>query len=568
MVLTYLYLKLRQTSLVTERVDKYFIGLLLLLSSLLTMLLYTDVHLYDLYGFHINSFVINLVLTPGGIESMGGSSQTYITAGLVTTGLFLIHCLLLLAALYLQAHLRIEKRRLILVFSMFATLSLTERTLYGISDIDQFSPVLSSASTVPLYNHVTFRSLAQKLGIDAATRNDIKMQESVRELNYPLAPINTALKAAPFNIIWLVAESLRWDMLSPDIMPATILESGKGQRSTQHYSGGNGTRQGLFSLFYGIYGAYWNSFLTARQPPLIVDLLQQNDYRLEMFTSADFTYPEFDQTLFANLPGTSLHQLENNIPPHQRDVINTDKITTFLKSRDTSKPFMVFMFYESTHARYDFPEDSAIRVPYLEDLNYTTMTRKSLAPRIEELKNRYINASHHVDTQLEKVYAALTEQSLWENTIVLVTGDHGEEFMENGFWGHNSGFSEQQIRTPMVLWVPNVKPTIVDTPTSHMDVVPTILPLLGVMSPTKDYSLGHNMFESNASREIVVSDWSGVAFVNDEYKFTLPFDSSLSSTNQLYTRDDKPSSDFVDFLKHNKENLDVVLANSRRFLAD
>jgi uncharacterized protein len=542
-----------------------FTAIVITTNALITIVLYADTRLYNLYGFHINAFAVNLVVTPGGIESLGGGTDTYVTATLTTVGLLVLHGVAYCAASHLGRHLSISKRLAMALVTIFFSLTISERLVYGFSDSQQYAPVLRVASTIPLYNQVTFRSFARELGFEVTNQQNLGLKESNDKPNYPLAPLTGIEPTRPLNIIWIVSESMRWDMLSAEIMPNTRAESERGWRMNRHYSGGNGTRQGLFSLFYGIYGSYWDSFLMERSSPAILDLLQSRNYQMEMFTSASFTYPEFDQTLFASIPASQLHEFNNELSAWQRDVANTRNIIESIKHRDKTKPFMTFMFYESTHARYSFPKHMAIRKPYLEDLNYATMTRKSLAPRISELKNRYINASHFIDSELAKIYATLTEEGLWDNTIVMVTGDHGEEFMETGFWGHNSGFSEQQIRTPMVLWIPDTEPRDIDFVTTHMDIVPTILPLLGVTNPKQDYSLGEDLSKAFSRRYIVVSDWSGVAYLGNGYKFTLPFNSSFSSTNELFNGVDDPISDTVSFLTEYRSDLDEILRNTAVF---
>jgi membrane-anchored protein YejM (alkaline phosphatase superfamily) len=72
----------------------------------------------------------------------------------------------------------------------------------------------------------------------------------------------------------------------------------------------------------------------------------------------------------------------------------------FIDKRDPARPFMTYMFFESTHANYDFPPESAIAKPYLEDLNYLTADFKGQTALI---KNRYINAAHHVDQQIGRI---------------------------------------------------------------------------------------------------------------------------------------------------------------------
>src|SRR4030095_12363055 len=101
-----------------------------------------------------------------------------------------------------------------------------------------------------------------------------------------------------------------------------------------------------------------------------------------------------------------------------------------------------------------------------EEMNYATM---DLERDMGLIKNRYINSCRHLDTQIERILKYLDEKGLMSSTIVLITGDHGEEFMEHGRWGHNSTFSEEQIRVPFVLWVPGRQPEEVNRMSSHLD---------------------------------------------------------------------------------------------------
>jgi hypothetical protein len=79
----------------------------------------------------------------------------------------------------------------------------------------------------------------------------------------------------------------------------------------------------------------------------------------------------------------------------KRDQINIDEMLDFIDQRDEKRPFMTYMFFESTHANYDFParvgdRQALSRRPQLSD--------GRLSQQIGEIKNRYINAAHHVDS--------------------------------------------------------------------------------------------------------------------------------------------------------------------------
>ena len=523
-----------------RRWPRLFWMLAVLLFGVSYLLIFADGRLYGLFGFHINSFVINLVTTPGGIDSLGSSGEAELVFAAIAVVLLLAPALLLLPAHWLVRHHPRSRigfsRKLILLLVLLAV---GERLAYGISRLEYYQPVLKVADAFPLYNRVRFKSLAMKLGYENKRPRSVSAGMAKGDLNYPLKPLEVVPPQKPMNMVWLVAESLRWDMLTPQIMPNTWKFAGRSLKLDQHMSGGNGTRQGLFSLMYGLYGAYWNAFLGANRGPVLLDVLKDQGYQFYMTTSASFTYLEFDRPLFAAIDAKDLHHADMSLKPWQRDIDNAGAVNRFITERDKSKPFMSFFFFESTHARYDFPDSSAIASPYLKDVNYALMSRESLKKDVGEFKNRYINASHHVDLQIGRILDTLEEQGLLENTIVVITGDHGEEFMEKGHWGHNAGFHEEQIHVPMVLHIPGRAPEEIPWLASHMDIIPALMSLLGVKNPVADYAQGQDIFAPDRPGYVIASDWSGVAYIDGEYKFYVPYRSMSGRQNVLTTRDDR-----------------------------
>jgi membrane-anchored protein YejM (alkaline phosphatase superfamily) len=213
----------------------------------------------------------------------------------------------------------------------------------------------------------------------------------------------------------------------------------------------------------------------------------------------------------------------------------------FLERRDRARPFFAFMFFESTHFRYYFPDDSVIRRPYAQEIDLEELASAENAGREYA---RYVNAAHHLDSQIGRILDALRRDGVLGDTIVVITGDHGEEFYEKGRKGHNSEFHEEQIRVPLVLWIPGDGGHEVDAMTSHVDIAPTLLPLFGVRNPPGDYSLGQDLRGPIDGSLAVVADWSRIGIVEPEYKLTLPIHGAgLLLTNALTTRDDRPVAD-------------------------
>lgn len=433
--------------------------------------------------------------------------------------------------------------------------------MYGISNLENKVPVLNAAHAFLFYQPLTFRSLAKKLGFKTVRSQSVKYSAQNTDLHYPLAPLVVKQPEKPLNIVWLACESLRYDMLNPEIMPGLWDFSQKSHRFTHHYSGGNGTRMGLFAMFYGLYGPYWFRFLDERRSPLVMDILQQQNYQLSMYTSASFSYPEFDRTIFVNIPKEKLHEQESG-QGWQRDRKNVSEMLSFIKKRKKSRPFMTFMFFESPHARYYFPEESIIRRPYLAELNYATMDLKK---DIKLIYNRYANSCHHLDSQLTRIIHFLEQEKLLDNTIVLVTGDHGEEFLENGHWGHNSEFTDQQTRTPLVFYVPGSGHSVVNRMTSHLDISPTIMRLLGVKNKPGDFCLGLDLLGSDKRTFTVISDWSRICFVDENYKATFPLKHTALLRDHFTTGQDKPIDDPAVFWKNRRDIVVGMMKDINKF---
>lgn len=507
-----------------------------LTGSVTTLLLYANAKIFSLYGMFFNGFILNLVMTPGGIESLGGSTASDVGYALIGSGFLTLQ----IATLWLahRFHTREQNHPLSFKFLPATVAALTITIHMGFALDSYASNKLNIvAESIPFYQTVSARSFFKKLGLSAQRETKLKIKG---KLNYPLNPIQFKQPAKPYNIIWLTSESLRADMLDEKIMPNSWNFAKSAARFTRNYSGGNGTRMGIFTMFTGIPGNYWFTFLESRRGAAIIDVLQHQQYQMSFYTSAKFSYPEFDKTVFAHVPSDQLHDQNKNGTGWENDRDNVSALLSFIDNRDTSRPFFTFMFFESPHARYYFPPESVIATPYRDDLNYATLSKEALRENIVPIKNRYINSVHHLDMQFGRIFDYLKTHNLLDNTIVIINGDHGEEFMEHGFWGHNSTFVDPQVRTPLVIYTPEMKPLISDQMTSHMDIVPTIMPLLGVTNKSSDYATGYNLLAGEKRTHTYISDWDKVVYVDDDVKITQPVNGKSFSLMKASKGNDEP----------------------------
>lgn len=533
------------------------------LAGLLQLALYGDHLLWQLYGFHLNGFVWNILTTPGGIEALGSSASTEREFALLAAGLLILQGALWLLARGL-ARFALPVPRLAWVLPLFLVATLGERISYGVGHFYGYSPLLESAQRMPFYQPLTMRRvLEQQFGLERPQRMEVASAELKGQLRYPQAPLRIAAPERPLNVVWLVAESWRADTLNERVMPQTHAFARRAQHFTSHFSGGNGTRIGMFSQFYGLPANLWFPVLDARVGSPLIDVLQQQDYQLKLFTSARFSYPEFDKTLFVKVPREQMVE-DDQGDTWARDRRNVDRLLEFVDQRDPARPFMTFLFFESPHANYNFPPESVIEPDYLPDFSYASM---DLSRDIKGIHNRYLNAVHHLDSQLARVTAHLEAKGLLDSTLVVITGDHGEEFMEKGRWGHNSTFVDEQLRVPLVLWIPGREAHRESLRTSHVDLLPTLLPLLGVQNPASDYAIGHSLFQPQRGRLLLAGDWDRLAFLGEEYKTVLPFSSGSFAALKVSRADDRQAPDGATVLQGTLPLIQAQMGSLRRFLA-
>ncbi len=80
----------------------------------------------------------------------------------------------------------------------------------------------------------------------------------------------------------------------------------------------------------------------------------------------------------------------------------------------------------------------------------------------------------------------LKQRGLFENTLILVTADHGEEFYDHGGWGHGQSLYEELLHVPLILCGPEMEPARsrrLPNVVRHVDLVPTILDVCGLPVP-------------------------------------------------------------------------------------
>jgi arylsulfatase A-like enzyme len=103
---------------------------------------------------------------------------------------------------------------------------------------------------------------------------------------------------------------------------------------------------------------------------------------------------------------------------------------------------------------------------------------------IERLRAIYDSAISYHDERLGDLVAALQRMGIYDQTMIIVTADHGEELFEDGRCGHGGSLRESLVRVPMLVHYPaRVAAAVIDEGAEGVDVMPTILDALGADIP-------------------------------------------------------------------------------------
>ena len=162
-----------------------------------------------------------------------------------------------------------------------------------------------------------------------------------------------------------------------------------------------------------------------------------------------------------------------------------------LVDRFGDRPFFLFLHFYDPHWHYDPPEAqrALFAKPYTGTItgrwgDFSGRDPGSVTPAdLAHLLALYDGEIRYADDQLGRVLDHLQARGALANTLVLVTSDHGEEFLEHGSWEHQKTLYEEVVRVPLIVRGPGVPAKREAAPVSLLDVAPTVLAWAGVAIP-------------------------------------------------------------------------------------
>jgi arylsulfatase A-like enzyme len=146
------------------------------------------------------------------------------------------------------------------------------------------------------------------------------------------------------------------------------------------------------------------------------------------------------------------------------------------------KPFFLWIHYMDVHFPY-LPANARLRLSdyHRHALALTSVLFKRYAYPHQVILDLYGDRVQDVDKIVAQIVDQLRKQGCYEDTVIILTADHGEEFLEHNGWAHGAKLYDELLRVPLIIRGPGIAPG--DTITGQIgliDLAPTILELVGL----------------------------------------------------------------------------------------
>ncbi|MFH0946351.1 MAG: sulfatase [Planctomycetota bacterium] len=150
------------------------------------------------------------------------------------------------------------------------------------------------------------------------------------------------------------------------------------------------------------------------------------------------------------------------------------------------EPFFLFIHHWDVHFDFNAPQEfvDLFAPEYQGRLSMREfMKNPDINPSMDEADRQYLLACYDaeirsVDHQIGKLREKLERIGVLENTYIVITADHGEQFFEHGMKGHRIDLYEETLRIPLIITGPGVRPAqVVERQARIFDIMPTVLSL-------------------------------------------------------------------------------------------
>ena len=284
------------------------------------------------------------------------------------------------------------------------------------------------------------------------------------------------------------------------------------------------------------------------------ELLRQNGYSTAGFVSAFYVGPEFgfDRGFesFNTINAGSKMITSRRI---------TDNAITWIEKTDDK--FFLWLHYYDPHHKFRYHKmsdkiytrqvDEKTNLKY-KGWNVHPYNKKFFEKNREKYTTLYDGEIFFVDYFIQQIIDTLSKSGKMEDTILVITSDHGESFNEHGLVGHDNQLYANLINVPLIIHIPGARPRRINKIVETKDIMPTILESIGLEKPS--YIQENSLFNARdfAFSEIYNRNKNKrISLVSDRYKLIYTYNDEVI---ELYDLKEDPGEN------HNiaEENKDIV----------
>ena len=312
-----------------------------------------------------------------------------------------------------------------------------------------------------------------------AARAELERLRDAPPISAPPPPLRATLDDVR-DVVVIMIESWNPDYVDERTMPFVTSLRSRGFELGRHASTGNCTHYGVLGLLYGEPVWFYRGPEAAPRAGSRAGSDSPATFPwcgspwIDAFAEAGFVtrYLGSALTSFRHMGA----YMTNFAKPHVETDVDALPAALAEELAAEARSF-VLLFYGATH--FPWPHEAAFSAFAPETPSEFDYNAWDVRDHAEANKNRYRNALAQLDRWLEGVFALLDTES----TLVLLVGDHGQEFFERGRLAHGSALDEPQLRTFALFAGPGIPVGTTEARTSHADLMPTIADWVGLRRP-------------------------------------------------------------------------------------
>ncbi len=295
------------------------------------------------------------------------------------------------------------------------------------------------------------------------------------------------------NVALFIVEGLRPDAIDARWMPRLSTLAERGLHLQHHYAGSNTSHRGGFALLTGRSPLLYDRTLAEDVPTQLTYTLRKRGYASACFTSGELEW----QGMGLYLSTRNFDDVVSFYPQYGHDWIRGDsdavaRLVALLRDRT---PAIAVAWLNSTHFPFHYPPSAARfgPVPSASLFQYRDMAHSG--GREDAYRQQWLNRYRNSLVWLDELLSRALDSLDLDNTVVIVAGDHGESFFEDGTWLHSSRLSDAQTRAAFVMAGAGVPARAVTQMTSHMDLVPTLFHAISGKTVEVEHAYGRDLLD-------------------------------------------------------------------------